>query len=207
MRICGLILAMLLLACSAAFAEDKPRLYTNERYIEDVQNRAVLPTDDPKAMFAWVLGELPERVKVYPTGNYYSFYFYYQGSRYAGNIRLDAASRDEGKVNFSYYVDLAEWHLKEDNNRYALLGKEDGVTVEKLGPFLYRVSYGGKSVLFELNDLSAVKPPAQTLAPDDKFIGPVMDESGVRFFLVFNKRLRVFHYVLDETVPVADELV
>jgi hypothetical protein len=34
----------------------------------------------------------------------------------------------------------------------------------------------------------------------------VFDESGIRFFLVFNKRLKIFHYVLDETVRVADEL-
>jgi hypothetical protein len=146
-------------------------------------------------------------VKVYPTENYYYFYFYHQGSRYAGNIRLDAANRDEGKVNFAYYLDLSEWSRKEDQSHHALLGKEDGVAVEKVGPLVYRVSYGGKSVTFELNDLAAVTPPARALGPDDKFLGPIMDESGVRFFLIFNKRLKVFHYVLDETAPVTDDLV
>lgn len=207
-RLPGRLAPFLVLACAtASFAAEQPRLYTNERYIDDVQNRAALPIDDTKAMFAWVLGELPERVKVYPTEDYYYFYFYHQGSRYAGNIRLDAGTRDAGKVNFSYYVDLTEWHLNEDNSHYALLGKDDGVTVEKAEPLVYRVTYRGKSVVFELNDLSAVKPPAQALGPDDKFLGPIMDESGVRFFLVFNKRLKIFHYLLDETIPVADELV
>ena len=35
----------------------------------------------------------------------------------------------------------------------------------------------------------------------------MFDESGVRFFLVFNSRLKLFHYVLDETVTPADVFV
>jgi hypothetical protein len=204
-RIAGLLFALLSTASPAAAAE-KPKLYTNQSYVEDVNNREALPIGDAKAMFAWVLGELPSRVKVYPTENYYYFYFYHQGSRYAGNIRLDAVTRDEGKVNFAYYVDMNEWHLKEDNRQYVALGKDDGITVEKVERFLYRVSYGEKSVLFELNDLSAAKPSANVLGPDEKFLGPIMDESGVRFFLVFNEKLKIFHYILDETIPLADEL-
>ncbi len=204
-RIAGFLIALLLAAPSAAAAE-KPKLYTGQSYVEDVNNRAALPVGDAKAMFAWVLGELPSRVKVYPTENYYYFYFYHQGSRYAGNIRLEAATRDEGKVNFAYYVDMNEWHLKEDNRQYVVLGKDDGVAVEKVERLLYRVTYGEKSVLFELNDLSAVRSPAGVLGPDEKFLGPIMDESGVRFFLVFNEKLKIFHYILDETIPLADEL-
>jgi hypothetical protein len=204
-RIAGLLIALLFAASPTAAAE-KPKLYTNQSYVEDVNNREALPIGDAKAMFAWVLGELPERVKVYPTENYYYFYFYHQGSRYAGNIRLDAATRDEGKVNFAYYVDMNEWHLKEDNRQYVIFGKDDGVTVEKVEPLLYRVSFGEKSVLFELNDLTAAKPPAGVLGPDEKFLGPIMDESGVRFFLVFNEKLKIFHYILDETGTLADEL-
>ena len=204
-QIAGAVFAGLLAASSVAAAE-QPRLHTNQSYIEDVNNRAALPVGDTKAMFGWVLGELPGRVKVYPTENYYYFYFHHQGTRYAGNIRLDAALRDEGKLNFSYYIDANEWGAKPGNSQYALLGKDDGVAVERVERFLYRVSYKEKSVLFELNDLSAVKPPASALGAGEKFIGPIMDESGVRFFLVFNEKLRIFHYILDETVPLADEL-
>jgi hypothetical protein len=35
----------------------------------------------------------------------------------------------------------------------------------------------------------------------------VFDESAIRLFLIFNKRLKLFHYVLDETVAVADQFV
>ena len=34
-------------------------------------------------------------------------------------------------------------------------------------------------------------------------LGPIFDESAIQFYLVFNKRLKVFHYVLDESGTVA----
>lgn len=202
------MLVILLLAAlfvSPALAAERPKLYTNQEYIEDLMRDTSLPLDDPKGMLAFVLESLPERVKVYPTENYYYFYFYHAGTRYGGNIRLDAKDRDEGKLHFAYFPELTEW-VKNDDLQYRLLGKDDGVTVEKIEPLVYRVTFGGKSVVFELNDLSKLTPPPTALGPDDQYLGPVQDESGVRFFLVFNKRLKLFHYVLDETIRVADEL-
>src|SRR4029079_12191963 len=67
--------------------------------------------------------------------------------------------------------------------------------------------HAAKTVTFVLNDLSGVKPPAGALKPDEIFLGPVFDESTIRFFLAFNSRLKIFHYVLDETTPVADQLI
>jgi hypothetical protein len=43
------------------------------------------------------------------------------------------------------------------------------------------------------------------LRQDERLLGPIFDESAVRFFLVFNSRLKIFHYILDETTPVADQ--
>jgi hypothetical protein len=60
-------------------------------------------------------------------------------------------------------------------------------------------------VTFTLNDLSKVQPLAEAIKADEKFIGPVFDESAIRFFLLFNSRLKIFHFVLDETTPVADQ--
>jgi hypothetical protein len=156
-------------------------------------------------MLAFILDSLPDRVKVYPTENYYYFYFYHEATRYAGNIRLDAKDRDQGKVHFAYFVELTEWQ-KDDAVQYTLFGKDDGVVVEKVEPLLYRITLGSRSVLFELNDLSKVAPPASALGPNERYLGPVFDESGIRFFLVFNSELKLFHYILDETAPVADEL-
>ena len=71
---------------------------------------------------------------------------------------------------------------------------------------LYRITYQGTSVLFALNDVSQIKPPAGAIGPDERLIGPVFDESAVRFFLVYNSKAKVFHYILDETAPVPDQL-
>ena len=77
--------------------------------------------------------------------------------------------------------------------------------VEKAAPLTYRVTHAGRTVTFILNDLSAVKPPPGAMRADEIFLGPVFDESGIRFFLLFNSRLKLFHFVLDETTPVADQ--
>ncbi len=189
----------------AASADDRPRVYTNEQYIDELTRPTSVPLDDPKAMLAFILESIPDRVNVYPTENYYYFYFHHRGTRYAGNIRLDAKDRDEGKLHFAYFVELTEW-VKDDAITYRVFGKEDGVAVERIEPLRYRVTLGSRTVVFQLNDLSTVVPPKTALGPDDQYLGPVFDESGIRFFLVFNRKLRIFHYLLDETVPVADEL-
>jgi hypothetical protein len=183
-----------------------PRLSTNEGYVEDATASPALSINDQMAVFTFVFGNLPERVTVYPTENYYYFSFIHRHIRYAGNIRLDVTDRDSGKVHFAYYEDLAEWR-EQAPVKHVVLDAARGVTVEKVRPLAYRISHGDKSVLFELNDLSDVKPPAGTLGPDEVFLGPIFDESAIRFFLVFNRQIKVFHYILDETIEVADQLV
>ena len=192
-------------ATSAAAAQPAvPTLQTNQAYVEEVTRPTALKVDDPMAVFGFVMAQLPERVTVYPTENYYYFGFIRNGIRYAGNIRLDASNRDDGKTSFGYFEDTAQW-FDESGVKYRVLDSSHGVTVEKVEPLVYRVSYQGKSVVFALNDLSRVKPPAGALGPDEKFIGPIFDESAIRFFLVFNPKLRIFHYVLDETEAVAEQ--
>jgi len=202
--LCGCL--ALAAAIASAAAQNAPRLHTNEAYIDDVTAKSVLAIDDPMAVFAYVLDSLPARVKVYPTENHYYFSFFHKGARYAGNIKIDARLRDRGKVRFSYYIDQPDW-LADGQDRELILSAAQGVTVEKVEPLAYRVNYKKKSVVFALNDLSQVRPPPQALAPDEQFIGPVFDESGVRFFLLFNSKLKIIFYVLDETVAPADEFV
>lgn len=197
---------VLLATAAAAQGAGPPPLQTNEAYVNDVMRKSTLAIDDPMAVFAYVLGSLPDRVKVYPTENHYYFSFDLNGVRYAGNIKIDARLRSEGKVEFSYYEDRGPW-LPDAKATALTLDASRGVTVEQVEPLAYRISYRNKSVVFALNDLSQVKPPATALAPDDHFIGPIFDESAVRFFLLFNSRLKVFHYILDETVAPADVFV
>src|SRR5215813_6703260 len=196
----GAVTAGMVLA-GPANADDGPRLKTNQAYQEEAARRTTLDPSDPMAVFGFVISSLPERVKVYPTEKCCYFALRPDVGPYAVNIRLDASNRDEGKVSFGYFEDYAAWR-PDAAVTFRLLDRADGVDLQKVDRFLYRLTYAGKSVLFELNDLSAVRPPA--LDPDETFIGPICDESGIRFFLLFNRRLKIFLYVLDETVPVAD---
>jgi hypothetical protein len=184
----------------------QPRLSTNESYVEDVSQAGEFDISDAKAVFAFVLSALPDRVKVYPTENYYYFAFHHRGLRYVGNIRLENETRDQGKIHFAYEVESAEWNGAEELF-HILLERSHGLVVDKLDRLVYRLTYGGKSVVFELNDLSKVVPAAAALTSQERYIGPVFDESAIRFFLVYNPKLKIFHYVLDETAPVPDELV
>ncbi len=173
----ALMLAAATLIASSwdAGAGNRPRLYTHQSYIEDITNDTVLPLSDPKAMLTFVLESLPDRVKVYPTENYYYFHFYSQGVRYAGNLRLDMMDRDKGKLHFAYFEDLQEWKADAPLT-YNVFDQADGVLVEKIDYLVYRVTFAERQVVFELNDLSKVVPPAHVVGPDEKYLGPVFDE-------------------------------
>jgi hypothetical protein len=203
-----MVLAWLAGSGAAAFAQaraqDRIHLHTNETEIGEVLRDGGVSLEDPLAVFGVVLKNLPERVQVYPTENYLYFRFTQNGTVYVGNIRLAAAERDRGKLNFAYNEQPTDWNV-DPKSHHAVLGAEQGVTVEKAGPLIYRVTHAGRTVTFVLNDLSAVKPPPGAIRTDEIFLGPVFDESGIRFFLMFNSRLRLFHFILDETTPVADQ--
>lgn len=191
------------LAHAEAPPADAIRIVTHQSYVEDTMRGGDLPLADPKAMFGVVFAQLAERVKVYPTESYYYFSFLHKGVRFAGNIRLDAKDRDQGKVHFAYFEDLSEWR-EEPPISYIVLDRSMDVALEKTDKLVYRMTHAGKSVVFELNDLSGVTPPPHAITAEEAFIGPVFDDSAIRFFLVFNRRLKVFHYVLDETVPLTE---
>ena len=203
---CFMVLTMLAatIEMAAAQSTERPILHTNEAYVEEVTRAATFAVNDPMAVFAFVLNSLPDQVKVYPTENYYYFTFTQGGAPYAGNIRIELGDGDKVTVHFVYYQDLSEWH-QEAPLTHIVLDASQGVGIEKIDRLVYRLSYSGKSVVFALNDLSRVKPPTGALGRDENFIGPIFDESAIRFFLVYNSKLKVFHYILDETVRVADE--
>ena len=187
-------------------AADVPRLETNQRYVEEVTAPSRLDVTEMKAVLRYVLAGLPDEVIVYPTENYFYFGFTDGGIRWAGNLRLDAETRDLGKIHMTYFKDFTAW--QHDETDYTKVwGAEDGVTVTKVGPLAYRVGFEGRSVLFRLNDLSDVVPPEGVLLPGERYLGPVFDESGIRFFLVFRPEERQFLFVLDETVRTPDEFI
>jgi len=178
----------------------------NQDYIDSVLHGPDLDLEDIGGVFGHVFSALPDRVKVYPTENYFYFTFGYKGLTYAGNMRLDVKDRDEGLLHFAYFNQTEDWNA-ELLTKYRPLSIVDGVKVEKVEDLLYRVTYKDKSVLFALNDLSDVRPPQQMVGEGETYLGPVFDESGLQFYLMFHKRDKRFMFVLNETGPQSEELV
>jgi hypothetical protein len=183
-----------------------PRLAfeTNQQLIEQWRGSSGLDTNAPDEVFARILAELPSKVKVYPTENYYYFEFIENGISWSGNFRFGVEDRDKGYVHFTYYPTFTMWR-RDQVNYYKKFGEADGVTVNRIAPLNYRVEFKQVLVEFELNDLAEIVPPAGRLSADETFIGPVFDESGLQFHLVYNRALKLFHYILDESQPVPDD--
>jgi hypothetical protein len=191
-------LAIAFLIPRAALAEEaKLKLHTDQETIEELMAPFELDVANPNAVFAAVFDALPAKVTVYPTESYYYFSFPYKSIIYAGNIRFDAWDQFDGKVHFAYFPEYAYWRKPLDPT-YKKLGPDDGVEVKQVDKFHYTIAFKGKTVAFEIPDLSKVKPAPGMLRDDETYIGPVWDESGVQFFLVFNKAAKTFLYLLND---------
>ena len=193
--------AMLSVILPCAGTASPLKLHTNQEIIEDLLRPNDLDAKNPNAVFEAVFEQLAPKVTVYPTESYYYFRFLLNGIDYAGNIRFDAADQFDGKVHFAYANEYAYWRKPLDPV-YKKMGPDDGVKVEQADKFHYKITFKNKTVEFELPDLSNLKPAAGTLRDDEVYLGPSWDESGVQFFLVFNKTAKAFLYLLNETPKV-----
>lgn len=168
----------------------------NEKFIDGLYNK--LEMDDSEQIFALVFSSLKESVTVYPTENYYYYSLNTGGKTVWGNLRLDVVDRDQGIIHFGYFeYDENGKHQDREGHEKAYSLK-DGVTVKRLERFLYSVSYQNKTVLFTLNNIGMAPPRRARLRGDESFVGPIFDESGLKFFLIFNKVTSHFMYVLNE---------
>ncbi len=178
----------------------------NQQIIDRLQGAPDFNIDDPMAAFAHVFAAVPEDATVYPTENYYYFTFVWSGIEFAGNMRLDVSDRDDGVLHFAYFTKNEPWNVEILSN-YKPLTEKDGIKIEKLGDLVYAVTYAGKTVRFQLNDLTAVEAPEGILADGDTLLGPTFDESGIPFFFVFNEPRKEFLFVLNENEPLNDILL
>lgn len=204
-----LVAIALVLSGASAFGNDArsvQALETNERMLEEIAKPPTFDVENFDATFKFVFSKLAESVRVYPTENYYYFSFFHDGVRYAGNLRLAAADRDKNILHFAYFADTGG-KAGSGHVHYRPLSGMDGVHITRLRELIYRVDYLDKSVIFRLNDLSSVAPPSGFLREEEIYIGPVFDESGIEFFLVFNSDRHAFHYLLNDTGSVPDRLL
>ncbi len=191
-------------AKGAAAGPDKV-LHLNQGYVREVAADRGIDPENLMSVFSFVFGNLPEKVTVYPTENYFYFRFFHDGVRWAGNIRFDIIDRDKGAVHFAYFEAATAW-MEDGESKYRTLGPDDGVVLTKKGKLAYDLAFKGRTVRFDLVDLAGVKPPEHAVRKSEIYLGPVYDESGIEFFLMFDKEYKTFLYVLNENKKVADRL-
>jgi len=168
----------------------------NEKFIEGVYTN--LNLQDPMAVFQAVFSRLDEEVMVYPTENYYYFQIQASGQTIWGNLRFDACDRDEGIIHIGYFEYDENGNYQDREGKDKAISAKDGVLVKRLGPFEYSVSYMGKRVVFKLNNAWDSNPQKAQLRKTEVFVGPIFDESGLKFFLIFDREERHFLYILNE---------
>lgn len=189
-----LALAIFMPLCTHARAADSGlEIEFNEDFIRSLHSPFSIT--DSLSVFARIFAELPEKVFVYPTENYYYFSFVANGHAYSGNIRLAPDAWTTRRIYFAYgdKVDPA-------NTRYITLGPEHGVLVQPVAHLRYWVFFAGKRVEFELNGLPETMPTSYRLLPWEILIGRSMDESGIAFLLMYSLAYGHFFWVLDEEV-------
>ena len=180
---------------------------SNQKLVEGLTTDAV-DLDDVDAVFWHIFSRLPEEVTVYPSENYYYFIMYTGKRQLWGNIRLASGRRDRGVLSFAYFEFRETPYVTEPRvTRSKFFTDADGLRIEELDPFKWRVTYDKKSVVFNLHKLSQDPPKLFQMGDDESFIMRTFDESGYQFFLIFNDRGNYFNWVLNEEEPVSDNSV
>ena len=156
--------------------------------------------DNIPEVFAFVFSRLDDKVEVKPTENYVYYRFKTGGKEIWGNLHLSPQTRDAGLVGFGYYEFSENLTGPEDANaQYKMMGTDDGVLVTKNNNFNYSISYDGKTVEFALNQIEANLLPIRFALPsDEEMVFRLHDESNIPFFLIYNKDIKSFLYVVDE---------
>ncbi|MGQ0742164.1 MAG: hypothetical protein ACT4OG_07705 [Alphaproteobacteria bacterium] len=168
----------------------------NQHFIDGLYTK--IPSGDAGAIFDYVFSSLPDSVTVYPTENYYYFSLTAEGKTLWGNLRLDVLDRDRGVIHLGYFEYDENGEIQDREGRQKAYSKKDGVEVRRLERFLYAVTHKGRSVRFRLNDIGTAPPKKAKLADFETFLGNIFDESGLKFFLIFNRPEEHFLYVLNE---------
>ncbi|VAW10479.1 hypothetical protein MNBD_ALPHA09-2153 [hydrothermal vent metagenome] len=143
--------------------------------------------------FAGVFRALPDEVQVRPAGNHFYFAYSRAGAVRHGNFRLDAADRDRGVIHFAL-----DGENGPAGRRGRAFGRGDGVKVTGVTPFIYVVHFDGKAVVFRLNELAGVAPGEVSMRGGETYLGPVEDDSGLGFFLLWHEAAKRFFFILDE---------
>lgn len=182
-------------------------LYTNESYITGLYRNMDL--NNPFEVFEYIFDNLEDEVTVYPSENYYYFAFTGRGYYVTGSLLLSAEEAEQkGKIGLGYAVKPEErsrqkyFRIRGGHHEFTA---EDSVYVNRVNDFKYTVTYRGRTVTFNFFDGGNKPPRKAKLTPNEVYVGQQFDESGLRFYLIFNKKVKRVYWVLNEDSFVPEE--
>ena len=159
-----------------------------------------LDFENPEKVFEHVFKNLPNYAIVYPTEMYYYFKFPLGDREVSGNLRLVELENGKLTMGYFYTTDVFSGDVE-------YFSQANGLSIKRISKNLFKLKYLGKPVFFKISDIWDDYPKKTTLLESEEFITKVRDESGIIFYLVFNKESNVFYYILDEERKVVENLV
>ncbi len=144
-------------------------------------------------MLGLVLAQLPADVEVRPTEHYYYWQQTVDGQPVRGNLRFANGLRERGELSFSY--------TSATGGEDAHCTAADGVQLTCEDAFTVRLAFRGSTVRFHLHQLAQTPPPAGVLRPEEQFVERTCDDSGLQFYLIYNRGGNFFNWLLDQTTP------
>jgi hypothetical protein len=160
---------------------------------------------DPEKFFGYLFSRFPTYAVVYPTETYYYWTAVMaDGKTLSGNMRLLDAQN--GVLHIGYF-DKNNPHDESSSGWVGDFGPAQGVVIEKIDPNTFDVTYAGKTIRFVLSDFVHDAPKKLTLLPEEDFVAQILDESGIRLFLLYNNQTNSFYFVLNEEASVNENLI
>lgn len=173
-----------------------------ERFIEHVSSPLFYVNfDDPRSILKFILRTTPENPTVFPTERYYYYQFPLALRMVSGNIRF--AEVERGVVTVGYFDSMYSADMRVEEFRDG----EEGVRVEHdANKHEVVFAVDGIERVFHL-DQSAFTSPLFELYEGEKHISGVRDESGYYFHLLYWANDRSFYYVVNEDMPLPEDLL
>jgi hypothetical protein len=186
---------------------DEQYLLFNQRIIEGLSAQD-LDVHNTEEVFKYIFSRLPDEVTVYPSENYFYFVLYADGGQWWGNIRLPARSRADGDLSFAYF-NFEDFPIgaRSRDAHTKVFNAPDGVFVRERSRFVWEVEFEGKIVAFNFHELRQDRPRLFALDQREVFIQRTFDESGLQFFLLFDRDHNHFLWVLNQEELVPESLL
>jgi hypothetical protein len=118
------------------------------------------------------------------------------GENVRGNIRFDLRFAEQGKLPVIFYELKSSG--EEENERYKVMEKSADFNIIRHDKLNYSIFYKGRTISASLYDLTPDMESFRLASDSEDYIGPIYDDSAVKFDLIYHRKANVFLYLLNE---------